>query len=95
VVEVSYSNSLYEATVNGVRWQSNSSGAGTARYRAVNGTLIYTGWTLTGKWVLYRNGSVNNTGDETPSIEPERYTCTASTLNTATDTATATFTRMG
>jgi molecular chaperone DnaK len=95
MVEVSYSNSSFEATVNGARWRSNSNGGGTARYRAVNGTMIYSEWTLTGKWVLYRNGRVDNTGDETASIEPERYTCTADTLHTATGSGSATFTRVG
>jgi hypothetical protein len=95
VVEVSYSNSSFEATVNGARWQSTSNGGGTARYRTVNGTMIYSEWTLTGKWVLYRNGRVDNTGDETASIEPQRYMCTASTLDTATDSTSSTFTRRG
>jgi hypothetical protein len=45
--------------------------------------------------VLYRNGRVDNTGDETASIEPERYTCTADTLHTATGSGSATFTRVG
>jgi hypothetical protein len=45
--------------------------------------------------VLYRNGRVNNTGDDAASIQPERYTCTTDTLDTATDTGSANFTRVG
>jgi hypothetical protein len=94
VIEVAFSNASYAATVNGSRWQSVTNGLATGRYQTANGAAIYSGWTVTGQWVLYRNGRWNNGGDLSMGLGPEQYVCGGDTLSITTDAGAEQFTRV-
>ncbi|MEU7873986.1 Hsp70 family protein [Dactylosporangium sp. NPDC049140] len=68
------------AVVGGVTWESKLRGQVTMRWTAGDGEMLSTVVTSTARGRLTRNGKFNNDEVTTFSLEPEKYTCTATRL---------------
>jgi hypothetical protein len=93
-IEVVFDMMTGTATVNGNRWEEITNGRGTGRYQAGGGNIIQTAWSSNGTWELRRNGSRNNGGPLTMSIEPDSYVCSGDTLTIGTSFYAETMTRI-
>jgi hypothetical protein len=82
-VSVRWTNDRVSATHKGVRWAEVVNGTVEAKYRADNKTIIYTSARANGSWRVLRNGRRNNGGELSLSLEPESYSCSASSLTIA------------
>ena len=80
-IEVVFEQEVGTATVNGNKWDDITNGRAVGRFQAGGGNIIYTGWSAAGTWELRRNGSRNNSGALSMSIEPESYVCSGDTLS--------------
>lgn len=74
------SGATYTARVNGNLWSEVVTGSGTYNYTTQNGMMLFSDVITHGTQALYENGSYNNGGPLTLSTQPERYTCSASSL---------------
>jgi actin-like ATPase involved in cell morphogenesis len=93
-IEVTFDQVIDAATVNGRKWEDITNGWGIGRYQAGAGNIIYTSWSTGGSWELRRDGSRNNSGALTMSIEPEQYVCSGDTSSFATSFYSETMTRI-
>ncbi|WP_239159945.1 Hsp70 family protein [Virgisporangium ochraceum] len=91
---VVFDNVVGTVTVNGAKWEEIVNGWSNGTFKSASGTIIYTSWAPGGTWELRRNGSRNNSGPLTMSIEPESYVCTGTTLTVGSSFYTETLTRI-
>lgn len=68
------------AHVNGNTWTEVYTGRATVHYETVNGELLSSDISAQGTQTLLENGSYNNGGPLTLNTQPDRYTCSATTL---------------
>jgi hypothetical protein len=74
------SGTRYFTHDGGSLWTWIVKGAGTLHWETQGGQVYLSDEATHGSWELLENGNLNNSGTLTLSLQPERYTCTASTL---------------